>query len=80
MGGGGVVSRNIRKIEAKLPKPVAEKITKKVTKTAKNRQLSLKVIKNLKPLERRAKMPTNICKFEQNLPKYRNFWVFEDSH
>ena len=28
--------RNIRKLETKLPKPDAEKITKKVTKTVKN--------------------------------------------
>ena len=35
MRGGGVM-RNIRKLETKLPKPDAEKITKKVTKTAKN--------------------------------------------
>ena len=34
-GGRGVVPRNIRKLETKLPKPDAEKFTKKVTKTAK---------------------------------------------
>ena len=33
---GGVVMRNIRKLETKLPKPDAEKIIKKVTKTVKN--------------------------------------------
>ena len=33
---GGVVMKNIRKLETKLPKPDAEKITKKVSKTVKN--------------------------------------------
>ena len=36
LGGWGLLPRNIRELETKLPKHDAEKFTKKVTKTAKN--------------------------------------------
>ena len=48
--GNGVAMRNIRKLEKKLLKPDAEKITKKVNKTVKNLDNREKSEKKLKKL------------------------------
>ena len=62
--GVGLVPRNVRKLETKMPKPDAEKFTKKVTKTAKYPyKYASSSSKTSNPWKAEGKMPTNISKF-----------------